>query len=257
MRSRKPHRKGPRRLKFKAAPFLSNKVMCEGGEVVAVRFPIQCGGTRHFVAVDTTGHMIMLDHPSREMVEGFVAFGAKKPKCLDVVEDYDLNPIYWLDGKLARQNVLTTEAHDELLISMAEHVLPYFDACSPSAQEALREARRVLREARQHTAGTFGPGYERILQEDADALRGHSEERMDTCVKAAAGVVWAVVNALLNPQSQGRNIFHVSQRVDTLIRHTAPALDMSTWRKGILAERRWQAGQLIQAIDGEKLCPSR
>jgi hypothetical protein len=257
MRRRKPHRKGPRRPKYKKAPFLRSKVICEDGGVVAMRFPVQCSGTRHYVAVDTAGHMTMLDHPSREMVEGFVAFGAKPPKCLGVVVDYDLNPAHWLFSHVAHHTALSREAHDELLIKMAEHVLPYFDHCSPSSQEALREARRVLREARQHAAGTFGPGYERILREDADALRGHGAERMDTCVNAAAGVVWAVVNSLLNPRSQGRNIFHVSQRIDTLIRNRVPAFDLSSWRGGILAERYWQVGQFVHALDGEKLCPSK
>lgn len=251
MRRKRP-RTRPRR-KFSDVPLLAKYAQCEDGRVVALRVPYQCGGERHFIAVDVTGRFILEAHPSMDMIAAFTAFGAAKPHCMEIIEAHDSNPLYWLVARFAYQNMLSPEAHNELLIRMAEHALPLYKKCPNFSKNAMQKTKRVLSEARHHCAGTFGPGYKKILDEDVDAMRVYIRGLECPCARAVMSVVWIAVNGLDQPQRQGHNINLVSRATDGLIRESTPQADDG---RKIIEERRWQAAQFIEVLDGEKICPS-
>jgi hypothetical protein len=60
-----------------------------------IEMKIKCGEHVHRVAFsleNNRGKAEMLDHPSREMMAGFAVFGAKPPKCFEVVELIEADP---------------------------------------------------------------------------------------------------------------------------------------------------------------------
>jgi hypothetical protein len=60
-------------------------------------FKIRCDGKDHQLEVLRDGTMVSLDH-NLEMVSAFTAFGAAKPQCLMVVEDWDKSPEAFFKG---------------------------------------------------------------------------------------------------------------------------------------------------------------
>lgn len=56
-----------------------------------IAFRVHCGDAMHRLEIHEDGSMHMADH-NEEEVYAFVAFGAKKPKCLEIIEMYNDNP---------------------------------------------------------------------------------------------------------------------------------------------------------------------
>jgi hypothetical protein len=59
---------------------------------VTIRIPISCGGEVHEAELTRDGELRLLNHPSIEMMQSFIAFGAKKPPCLEGWEVWKKTP---------------------------------------------------------------------------------------------------------------------------------------------------------------------
>jgi hypothetical protein len=100
-----------------------------------ITFTTKCGrAKRHRLEINAAdGSMHMLDH-DEAMVRSFAAFGAKKPKCLEIIELWEDNPIYALTDRrlFGRKKVLT------IVADWLDHVLPYFATVMPDDEHVAK-----------------------------------------------------------------------------------------------------------------------
>jgi hypothetical protein len=54
--------------------------------------PIECGGEPHEAELTREGELRLLNHPSIEMMQSFIAFGARTPECLEGWEVWQQTP---------------------------------------------------------------------------------------------------------------------------------------------------------------------
>jgi hypothetical protein len=140
---------------------------------VKIIIPIECSGQTHEAELTRDGELRLLDHPSIEMMQSFIAFGAAKPACLegwevwqktptaavmDVVEDFGdeslINAILARDfaqraAELAPQNVAKVPLAALSIVS--KHL---FDDWDPSFRSSV--ARERLLQERKRVDSSLG-----------------------------------------------------------------------------------------------------
>jgi hypothetical protein len=106
-----------------------------------ITFTTKCGrAKRHRLEILDDGTMRMLDH-NEEMVRAFAAFNAKKPKCLEIIELWEDNPIHALTDRhlFGRKKVLI------IVADWLDHVLPLFQTVLPDDESVIKAISGIRR----------------------------------------------------------------------------------------------------------------
>jgi hypothetical protein len=125
-------------------------------------FKTKCGrAKRHRLEIREDGSMHMLDH-DEDMVRSFAAFGAKKPRCLEIIEYWEDNPILAVTDRrlFGRKKVL------EIVAAWLDRALPYYKSVKPDddrLDKAIDGIRRGLH-------GTYMTGLANKVSQAARAL---------------------------------------------------------------------------------------
>ena len=101
----------------------------------------KCGrAKRHRLQIDKDGSMKLLDHNVRTL-KSFAAFEATPPKCFEIYERYQDNPIECLTdlSLFNRKKVLS------FIADWLDRALPYYDTLVPNDQRLLKAIDGVRR----------------------------------------------------------------------------------------------------------------
>jgi hypothetical protein len=92
----------------------------------------KCGDKRHTLRIEDNGDVVLASHPSIEMLESFIAFGAKPPKCLKVYRALQREPLMFFsfDRRASR-------AVRFLAVEYARHALRYVSGDDPAFKPTL------------------------------------------------------------------------------------------------------------------------
>ena len=98
---------------------------------MTLQMPLKCGDKRHFIRIENSGDVVMVNHPSMEMLESFVAFGAKPPRCLNIYKRIKEEPFrYFVFSRTVAPQVHV------LSIDFAKHSLQYLSDDDPALRRA-------------------------------------------------------------------------------------------------------------------------
>jgi hypothetical protein len=165
--------------------------------------PVYDDGELHEVELSSLdkagfGHGRLLDH-DESMVAAFTAFGAKKPKCLEVLLHWETEPL----GCLLTYGRIPLGRLIDLALRWSKVVVPlYADAVNePEAQEGWDLAKEIY--DRNIHPGRFGSVPD-LLQHADDNLH----ERIETL-----GLPYAVDNKMTNAYDAARSVLNLLQAV--------------------------------------------
>jgi hypothetical protein len=99
---------------------------------MTLRMRFKCGDKRHTIRIEDNGDIVLASHPSIEMLESFIAFGAKPPKCLKVYRALRKDPLLFFsfDKRASR-------AVRFLAVEYAQHALKYVSDDDPAFKPTL------------------------------------------------------------------------------------------------------------------------
>jgi hypothetical protein len=227
--------------------------VCEKRRVVGLRGEVHQGDIRHAIEIDRHGTLTLLDHPSIDMLAAFHAFGAARPPCLRVYESYNLDPFDWLRMHRVFQNI-TSDGFVELALRYAERALTHADRSATLDWERQQELAGLVAATRDYlAAGNEIPAVRGMVAEKERLRRRATDfeyvafQTDDTIGERIVRTVTQAVEVVVHVVSQGVPPVSVIVFIATFEHKAAP---------DPVAERRWQAGQLIQVMDGGKLCRS-
>jgi hypothetical protein len=227
--------------------------VCKDGRVVALRVIVQRGAVTHTIEIDRHGTMTLLDHPSVEMLEAFTAFGAARPPCLDVYRFYERDPVEWL--KLHRVfRYITPDGFSTFALRLADRALMHVARSHSLDHERVEELRELVAATRRYLAAGS----------EIPPVRGMTDEKLLLIRRANDYETFS----FQNDDAIGQHIVEtVTTAIDYALRVEAaasapmPIMAIADYEFSVAPapkseERHWQAGQLIQVLDGGRLCRS-
>jgi hypothetical protein len=125
-------------------------------------FTTKCGrAKRHRLHIDGDGNMTMLDH-DEDMARSFAAFGAKKPRCLQIIEYWEDNPVLAVTDRrlFGRPKVL------RIIAAWLDRALPYYTSVKPDDERLAKGIDGI----RRGLHGTYMTGLANKVQAAARAL---------------------------------------------------------------------------------------
>ena len=150
---------------------------------VVLTIPIACSGETHHAELTRDGELKLLNHPSIEMLQAFVAFDAKKPECLEGWETWRKSPmvaVYEVEDFKAQQEIIARLAYDFALAAVNR---------APSSMEipaAALESMRIFLEKHSQQHIDDVASYTSPLQRSIGGRRG----------EASIAVAKAALNAI-------------------------------------------------------------